>query len=107
MSEINLRRPRTLKAHLQALLTAALMVLSPLLIIELLLQVLDPWGIRYFDDISAFGNAQEQDPIRGNTLPDGVYVYSKWQATMEDGLRLTPNTVASSDCEIVALGDSV
>jgi hypothetical protein len=106
MSETNLRKPQTLKGHLQALLTAAVMVLAPLLLIEGILQLFDPWGIRFFDDMAYFGTALENDDTRGYILPDGSYQFSNWQATLENGSRIIPNTPDSADCEIVVLGDS-
>jgi hypothetical protein len=106
MSESTLRKPRTIKAHLQALALAALMVLLPLLLVEGLLQVIDPWGIRFFDDMAYFGTALENDAQRGYVLPDGLYQFSNWQATMENGTRIVPNTAETSDCEILVLGDS-
>ena len=44
-------KPRkTLSDHLKALGGAAMIVGGTLLLIELLLRIVDPWGMSYFDD---------------------------------------------------------
>lgn len=106
MSASELPKENKLKKHLNTLGLAALMVFTPLLGLELLLQITDPWGIRFYDDMALFGTALENDDVRGYVLPDGDYQFSNWQVTMRDGLRLTRNTNAAAACRIVVLGDS-
>jgi len=102
------RKPKTLTDHMKALGAALLIVALMLLLLEILLAVFDPWGMRYFNDLAQMGNEDfVADPARGYTLPDGRYDYSYWQATVADGGRLIPANQTDAACEIAILGDSV
>lgn len=99
---------KSLKDHLQALVGAAFIVLITLLLIEVVLRVVDPWGMSYFDDLERMGNEIfETHPERGFIIPDGHYSFSYWSTTIEDGMRITPDTNMDADCHIIILGDSV
>jgi hypothetical protein len=104
--EDRLLRPKTLREHTKALLTAFLFVLVPLLMLEGLLRFFDPWGIYFFDDMAKLANDFERHEQRGFYLPDGVYRFSNWQATIKDGVRAIPVANSDTDCRIVLLGDS-
>ncbi len=82
------------------------MVAMPILLLEGMLRIFDPWGIVYFDDMAYLGNAFEASEARDYYLPDGEYEFSNWNANIVDGLRMLPEREAA-DCQIVLLGDSV
>lgn len=104
----NTQERKTLKDRLLALGRAALVVLFTLLLIEIILRVLDPWGMSYFNDLETMGNdIFTSDPIRGFYMPDGQYKFSYWTSTIENGTRIVPDTNPDADCEIIILGDSV
>lgn len=102
-------KPRkTLKDHLQAFLGALLIVGLTLLAIEVLLRVVDPWGMSYFDDLAYMGDELfSVHPQRGYYIPDGTYQLSHWSATFADGARVLPDNNTQATCEVVILGDSV
>lgn len=96
-----------LKSRLTNLGRALIIILITLLMIEVLLRVLDPWGFVYFDDLSKMSAAFIDDENRIYSLPDGEYQFNNWTATMSNQLRFTPNTNPEADCRIALLGDSV
>lgn len=106
MSEQKFLHPHTFREHLRAFLLAFILVLLPLLLLEGLLRIFDPWGIYFFDDMAKMANDFEPNAQRIYYLPDGVYKYSHWTATIENGSRKLPPANADSHCEIVLLGDS-
>lgn len=100
--------PKTLQDHLKALGGAALLVGAVFVLLEILLQLLDPWGLRYFDDLLRMGNEIFiTDSQRGYIMPDGDYHFSKWSTTIANGTRRVPATQADAACTLVLLGDSV
>lgn len=75
--------------------------------VEISLRVADPWGMRYFDDAATAGRVMFiPDDQRGYILKDGLYTFSHWQATIQQGRRVVPDTTPS-DCSLALLGDSV
>src|SRR5262245_53206812 len=108
MTQPETKPRKTLRDHLKAIGGALLIVGFTLLLLEILLRVVDPWDIQYFNDLEVMGNEHfVSDAQRGYTLGDGSYRYSHWSATIADGTRLIPNTSPDAACEIVILGDSV
>ncbi|MCU0513188.1 MAG: hypothetical protein MUE40_11520 [Anaerolineae bacterium] len=100
--------PKTLRDHLRALGGALLLVAVTFALIEAGLRVIDPWGLRYFEDLAQMGNVIfTPDDRRGYIMPDGTYQFSHWSATVQDGGRVLPATNPAAACEIVLLGDSV
>lgn len=107
MREDKFLRPRTIRDHIKAFLAALLLVLMPLLLLEGLLQIFDPWGIYFFDDMAMMANAFEPHEERLFYLPDGIYQFSRWTVSIENEARILPTPSADTDCRIVLLGDSV
>src|SRR5688572_9029835 len=100
--------PKTLREHLKNLAGAAALVLFTLVLIEILLRSVDPWGLYYFQDLEVMGNTIFQaDPVRGYLMPDGDYTFTRWRAHIRDGGRVLPATNIQADCTIAILGDSV
>lgn len=100
--------PKTLKDHAKNLAGAAALVLFTLVLIEILLQVVDPWGLYYFQDLEVMGNTIFQsDPVRGYIIPDGEYRFKYWQAEVQDSGRVVPDTHSDAACTIAILGNSV
>lgn len=98
---------KTLADHLKALLGAALIVGLTLLMMEVALRVLDPWGMSYFDDLEVLATQLFQsDDERGYIIADGTHQMSHWQFTIEEGTRPV-NTNPEAACTVVILGDSV
>lgn len=101
-------QPKTLRDHLQALGGAALIVGMTLLMLEILLRVIDPWGMAYFNDLSKLGNEVfTSDDERGYILPEGTHQFSTWDATIDSVARIIPETASDASCRIAILGDSV
>lgn len=96
-----------MKFRLKPFLAALVMVLVTVAALELLVAAVDPWGLHYFDDLKQMYAAFEADAQRGYRLPDGVYHFRDWRATMADGTRLVPDTDEAAPCELALLGDSV
>lgn len=100
--------PKTLRDHIKNLSGAAALVLFTLGLIELLLRTVDPWGLYYFQDLEMIGNTIFQpDPVRGYLIPDGDYTFTRWQARLQEGGRVVPDTTPVATCTIAILGDSV
>src|SRR5262245_3155504 len=77
-------------------------------IIELGLRLIDPWGMRYFDDVVLMSKTMFiTDQVRGYGLKDGTFVYSHWQAHIEDGQRVVPTGSIQGTCDLAFLGDSI
>src|SRR5262249_6679787 len=71
------------------------------------LQIFDPWGMHYFDDLATIWNNSIMDPQRGRVLPPGTYHLSHWTVTELPGyIRLTPNN-QNGPCKVVFIGDSL
>jgi lysophospholipase L1-like esterase len=100
-------RPKTIRDHIRAFLTALVLVLIPFLMLEGLLRIVDPWGIYFFDDMVTMANAFKLDEQRLYDMPDGTYEFRNWTATIENETRVLPAPNADADCRIVLLGDSV
>ena len=104
----NTQETKTLRDHLQALGGAALIVGITVLMLELLLRVVDPWGMAYFNDLGKMGNEVfTGDAERGYILPDGTHDFSNWTLTVADETRIIPQTNPDAACNIAILGDSV
>ncbi|MDW8171049.1 MAG: hypothetical protein RML73_01060 [Anaerolineae bacterium] len=102
------KAPKTWRDHLKALSGALLIVGSSLLLLEALLRLIDPWGLRYFDDLARMGNELfVYDEARGYLLQDGDHVFSHWRASIRQGERVVPNTNPEAACTLAVLGDSV
>lgn len=107
MTDAQTTPAKTWQDHAKALGGAALIVGAILLMLELLLALVDPWNMRYFNDLATLGNEiYTSNPERGYIMPDGTYELSTWTATLDDGGRVIPNT-GEADCTIAILGDSV
>lgn len=78
------------------------------LLVELALQVFDPWGIGPLSDaLYVLESRFVPDAERGYTQAPGEYHLSRWKATiLTDGSRRVPDTNLGSPCKIVLLGDS-
>lgn len=99
-----MRIPQSLRSFLAALIIVGI----TLVLIELSLRLIDPWGLIYFDDVvKASGEMFVVDSQRGYGLRDGTFRYSRWQGRIEDGLRVVLETDTESDCTLAFLGDSV
>lgn len=97
-----------LKRELTKLGQAAILVAAILIMLELLLRFVDPWGLRYFNDLLTIGNQYfEPHPERDYVIADGNYRLSYWRVGIDDGTRVIPSTNTEADCDIVLLGDSV
>lgn len=100
--------PKTWRDHLKALGGALLIVLSTLLLLEALLRLIDPWGLRYFNDLARIGNEIfVYDEARGHLMQDGDHAFSHWRASIRHGVRVVPSTNPQADCTLAVLGDSV
>jgi len=102
--------PKTWRDHLKALGGAMILVFGTVALIEFLLALVDPWGMHYFVDLAKMGNETfVADDERGYIIPDGTHNYTRWTASIEDGARVLPDQIATSDanCRIAILGDSV
>lgn len=86
---------------------AFIIIIITLVMIEILLRILDPWGFVYFGDLAKMSSSFVDDDNRIYSLPDGEYQFSNWTATVSNQLRSTPNTNPDADCRIALLGDSV
>lgn len=99
---------KTLNNHLKSLAGAAMIVGLTLVLLEILLRVIDPWGLSYFEDLAVMGNELfTPDAARGYIIQDGSYQFSYWSAAVQAGGRVLPKTDAAAACEIIILGDSV
>ena len=99
---------KTIQDHLKALGGAALIVGLTLLLLELALFLLDPWDMRYFNDLAKMGNEIfTVDAERGYIMPDAHYEFSHWEATIAAGQRVLPDTNPDAACTLAILGDSV
>ncbi|MFN8418328.1 MAG: SGNH/GDSL hydrolase family protein [Anaerolineae bacterium] len=75
--------------------------------LEVLLYLLDPWGLKYFDDLAILWENVVSDPDRGYMLPAGTYKFSHWTATIDEGsVRAVPGNQHGS-CKVLFIGDSV
>jgi hypothetical protein len=93
---------------LKTFLLALVMVGLTFGLLEVSLRVVDPWGLKYFDDVTKMGEIMfAPDAQRGYRLKDGTHTYSHWQVHVEDGVRVTPDTNTAADCTVAFLGDSV
>lgn len=97
----------TKSSRLANLGRAFMVIIITLVMIEILLRVLDPWGFVYFNDLATISASFVDDDNRIYSLPDGDYHFSNWTATVTNQLRSTPNTNPDADCRIALLGDSV
>lgn len=76
-----------------------------LLLLEAVLQLVDPFGQIYSDDLHSFYRTTEPHKT-GYTWQDGVYRLSHWSYTIKDGRRIVPS--ADEDGRTVyIIGDSV
>lgn len=102
------KAPKTWKDHAKNLSGAAALVLFTLVLIEILLRAVDPWGLYYFQDLEKLGNTIFQaDAERGYLMPDGQYSFTRWNAEIREGGRVVPATNNEATCTIAILGDSV
>ena len=100
--------PKTWNDHAKNLAGAGALVLFTLILIEILLRAVDPWGLHYFQDLETMGNSIFQSDFgRGYIIPDGEYNFTRWQAQVQNSGRVVPETYSFSDCKIAILGDSV
>lgn len=75
--------------------------------IEVMLRVVDPWGVNaYFGDIHTLAANYAPDSQRSYHLADGRYQFRHWQATVTQGTRDVPET-SEGECVLVFVGDSV
>jgi hypothetical protein len=97
-----------LPQRLRAFLSALVIVLITLALLELILRLFDPWGLSYFTDLETLaGQVFIPDPVRGYAMRDGTHRFSRWTAAVVDGTRVVPASSASAACTLTLLGDSV
>lgn len=90
----------------RVIIIICLSVLVPLLGTEALLTIADPFGLVYFDDLSALFHAAQPDDT-GYALPTGTHALKGYTYTItEDGARLTPDATADGT-PVYFIGDSV
>lgn len=83
-----------------------LSILVPLLGIEFLLTIADPFGFIYYDDLAAFYSRADDSTI-GYTMHEGAYTLSHWGYTIDaNGYRHVPDRNPDGTT-IYFLGDSV
>src|SRR5262245_45701053 len=100
------RKPIT-KTILRRIVFVIVVLVSIVLELEIVLNLLDPWGCRYFNDLATLWEKVVESPNRGYVLPLGKYQFSHWQATeLQNSVRLVPDN-ANGPCQVVFLGDSV
>lgn len=88
-----------------AIRNSFIVVIATLALLEIALQVFDPFGLVYLDDIRYMYSVAQPAP-NGFKLPDGVTKFSHWQATIKDGRRVLPDSVATGRT-VYFIGDSV
>lgn len=89
------------------LLLLVVTALSVVPMLEITLRVVDPWGLKYFDDLAVLWDAVVEHPQRGYALPPGTYQFSNWKATiLPDSTRWLPAN-HEGQCKVLFLGDSV
>lgn len=94
--------------HHPRLIAALVTAVFAFLCLEVALQLVDPFQVKpYFADLALLFSETIADDARGYVLPEGVYQFSNWTATINaDHSRLIPDNHAS-DCAIALVGDSV
>lgn len=88
-----------------AIRNSFIVVIATLTLLEIALQVFDPLGQGYFDDLRYMYSVSEPAP-NGFKLPDGVTTFSHWQATIQNGRRVAPDSVPTGQT-VYFIGDSV
>lgn len=79
-----------------------------LLVFEGLLRATDPWGMYYFDDISYLQSQMQATDWGAYVYPSGQYQLTHRDFYINsDHSRRVPDTNPNSNCQIVAIGDSV
>lgn len=97
-----------LSKQLRTFLSALLVVAITLGMAEIALRIVDPWGLRYFDDVEKMSREMfEPDDQLIYRMKDGAYQYSYWQTQIADHRRVTPATNPDAGCTLAFLGDSV
>jgi hypothetical protein len=97
----------TRKRLLKIALHGTLITVLSLIVVEVTLSILDPWGSKFFDDLVALKNVSQVDSKRGYILPAGHYQFSHWSVTeLENGTRNVPAN-AGGKCQVVFVGDSM
>ena len=82
-------------------------LVSLVLELELILYLIDPWGLKYFDDLATIWQTVVVHPTRGFVLPPGEYKFSHWKATeLTNSIRLLPDN-RNGSCQVIFFGDSV
>ena len=97
-----------LKRKHRTFLKALLMVAVTFILLELALRVVDPWGLRYFDDVQKMSREMfVADSERIYGLNDGTFQFSYWETHIADGKRVLPDASADTGCSVAFLGDSI
>ncbi len=74
---------------------------------EVVLNIFDPWGVHYFDDLASVWDNTVAHPDRIDVISPGVYRFSNWTVTELEGYtRAVPDNMKGS-CKVVFVGDSV
>ncbi len=96
------------KRLIRRLAGIAVTAVLTLALIEVLLRVLDPFGVVYFHDLAAnFYDVALPDP-RGYVVAPGEYRASHWSFTiLDDHTRAVPDTAPDARRTMVFIGDSV
>jgi hypothetical protein len=98
--KVKLSRP----VRVVLLIVATALSVMPML--EVTLRVVDPWGLKYFDDLAYLWENVVAHPQRGYAVPPGTYQFSNWKATiLADSTRWLPDN-QQGKCKVVFLGDS-
>ena len=88
------------------LITFLITFLLSIVGIEAALAAVDPWGVRYFDDVQSIWQASAPD-VTGYSFKPGRYIFGPTAFTIEaDGLRAVPGR-DSSGPRVAFVGDSV
>lgn len=88
------------------LITFLITFLLSIVGIEAALAAVDPWGVRYFDDVQSIWQASAPD-VTGYSFKPGRYIFGPTAFTIEaDGLRAVPGR-DSNGPRVAFVGDSV
>lgn len=95
----------TRKTKLLLFLTSTLCCIF---ILEIYFRIYDPLGMRYIRDMRRLWNVEMEWGEEGWLVKPGRHDFSDSSAVVLDNrTRFVPDTNSSSDCQIVAVGDSV
>lgn len=91
----------------KGLLSATLQLCVFIVILEIIVAMLDPLGIAAYRNGLAMLRSIRYPTNEGYALNDGQHTIEHWTVTVENGLRVVPDTNKSASKELIILGDSV